>query len=72
LLEELNTKATELYHQGKFSNAEKVTKKVLKVTEKTFGTDHPNIALSVNNLALLYKTQGKYMEPNLFTRGHWK
>jgi tetratricopeptide (TPR) repeat protein len=32
----------------------------LKVTEKTFGPDHPNVVKSVNNLAELYRVQGDY------------
>jgi tetratricopeptide (TPR) repeat protein len=30
--------------------------------EKAFGQDHPNVAISLNNLAELYRAQGKYSE----------
>jgi CHAT domain-containing protein/Tfp pilus assembly protein PilF len=34
----------------------------LRVAEATFGPEHPNVATSLNNLALLYDEQGKYAE----------
>jgi tetratricopeptide (TPR) repeat protein len=34
----------------------------LLIREKTLGTDHPDVATSLNNLALLYSTTGKYSE----------
>jgi tetratricopeptide (TPR) repeat protein len=30
--------------------------------EKTFGAEHPNVAQSLNNLADIYGTEGKYAE----------
>ena len=33
---------------------------MLAISRKTLGPDHPNVALSLNNLAGLYKDQGKY------------
>ncbi len=30
--------------------------------EKALGPEHPQVAAGLNNLALLYKTQGKYTE----------
>ena len=37
-------------------------KEALKVAEETFGSDHPNVATSLNNLAMLYQAQGNYAE----------
>ncbi len=62
LLKELGIKANALYQQRRYSEAVKVDKEILKVTEKTFGTDHPRVATSLNNLAGLYRAQGKYGE----------
>jgi tetratricopeptide (TPR) repeat protein len=37
-------------------------KRALEINEKAYGPDHPDVALSLNNLALLYNTQGRYAE----------
>ena len=34
----------------------------LAIAEKTQGTDHPNVATSVNNLASIYESQGRYAQ----------
>ncbi|MGC2235063.1 MAG: tetratricopeptide repeat protein [Pyrinomonadaceae bacterium] len=34
----------------------------LQITEKTIGKEHPNYASSLNNLAIVYRSQGKYDE----------
>ncbi len=62
LWNELDAKASKLYQQGKYSDAEKVTKEALEVAKRTFGSDHPDVATTLNNLALLYRSQGKYAE----------
>ncbi len=59
---ELNTKLRTLYQQGRYAEAAKVAKEALKVAEATFGPDHPDVGVSLNNLALMYKAQGKYAE----------
>jgi tetratricopeptide (TPR) repeat protein len=59
---ELNDKATTLYQQGQFSKAIRAGKEALKVAKNTFGSDHANVATTMNNLALLYSGQGKYAE----------
>ncbi len=51
-----------LYQQGMYSEAAQVAEEVLKVAENTFGPNHPQVATSLNNLALLYQAQGKYAE----------
>jgi len=35
------------------------------IMEKTLGPEHPNVATCLNNLALLYKTQGRYAQAEL-------
>jgi len=35
-------------------------RRALEIYEKSLGADHPYVAQSLNNLALLYKSQGKY------------
>ena len=42
----------------------------LAIWEKTFGLEHPDLALALNNLAGLLETQGSYAEARpLFERG---
>ena len=62
LWEELNAKGKALYQQARYSEAAKVAKEALKVAEKTYGSNHPNVATSLNNLAAFYEAQGKYEE----------
>ena len=58
----LNQEAMDLYHQGKYSRAAVVAQKALEVAEENMGPDHPNVALSLNNLAELHRTQGDYAQ----------
>ena len=60
--ETVNQKALQLLRQGKYQEGIRVAKEGLRVAEKTFGSDHPNVATSLNNLAGLYHAQGKYAE----------
>jgi tetratricopeptide (TPR) repeat protein len=59
---ELNQEAWKLYQEGNYTVATKIAEKSLEVAEKTFGPDHPNVATSLTNLAVLYDSQGKYAE----------
>ena len=52
----------ELYRTAKYDRAAVVANKALEVAEKAFGPDDPLVATSLNNLALLYKTQGQNAE----------
>jgi tetratricopeptide (TPR) repeat protein len=48
--------------QGKYEEAEPLYRRALAVREKQLGAEHPDTALSLNNLAGLYHVQGKYEE----------
>jgi tetratricopeptide (TPR) repeat protein len=50
------------YESGAYSAAEKPLRRSLMINEKALGPDHPDVAASLNNLALLYYAQGKYGE----------
>jgi len=63
LWKELNAKVVTLYQQGRYAEAAKVAKEALKVAEATFGPDHLDVGVSLNNLALLYEAQGKWKRP---------
>ena len=58
----LNQESLELYRTGEYDRAVVVTKKALEVAEKNIGPDHPDVAESLNNLALLYRIQGQYAQ----------
>ena len=53
--------AAKAYQEGRYADAEKSLQATLKAAE-TFGPQDPRLATSLNNLAVLYKTQGKYAE----------
>ncbi|MEH2465747.1 tetratricopeptide repeat protein [Nostoc sp.] len=48
--------------QGLYDQALPWYEECLEVSKKRLGEEHPDIALSLNNLALLYYSQGKYNE----------
>jgi tetratricopeptide (TPR) repeat protein len=56
----LNQEVLELYRAGKYDRGVLVAQKALEVAEQNVGPDHPDVATSLNNLALLYDTQGDY------------
>ena len=62
LLENLYSQVFQLYDQGRYSEAADIAKEALKVAEDTFGEDHPNVAISLNNLAYLYDCQGNHAQ----------
>ncbi len=49
-------------HKGKYAEAEPLYRRSLEIKEKVLGPDHPDVAISLNNLAALYEKQGKYVE----------
>ncbi len=48
--------------QGNYGEAEPLYRRSLAILEKALGPEHPDVATSLNNLALLYKTLGNYAE----------
>jgi hypothetical protein len=61
----LNQEFMELYRTGNYDRAQVVGMKAYKVTTKTVGPDHPDVALCLNNLADIYKAVGRYAEAEL-------
>jgi CHAT domain-containing protein len=45
--------------QGEFAKAEPLYKRALAITEKALGPDHPDTAISLNNLASVHQQQGE-------------
>jgi tetratricopeptide (TPR) repeat protein len=64
---QLSAKVAENYQAGKYGVATEIAIKQLAIAENHLRAEH--IALSLNNLALLYDNQGKYAEAEpLFKR----
>jgi tetratricopeptide (TPR) repeat protein len=59
--EALNDTGSVAYQRGDYAEAEKQWGAALKAAEG-FGSEDPRLATSLNNLALLYEAQGKYVE----------
>ncbi|MBI3813583.1 MAG: CHAT domain-containing protein, partial [Nitrospinae bacterium] len=62
----------ELYREGtgRYSDAEPLYMRSLGIYEKALGKEHPDVAASLNNLALLYASIDKHIEShNYFKRG---
>ena len=67
--EKLNQQVEQLYQQGKYTEAIPLAEKALAIREKVLGGEHPDVATSLNNLALLYDSQGNYTKAEpLYTR----
>jgi len=50
-----------LYHaQRKYAQAESFYQRVLRLLEQTIGPEHPTLATTLNNLAVVYEAQGQY------------
>ena len=53
----------QLYHaQGRYADAEPHYQRALAIREKVLGPEHPDVATSLNNLAVLYRAQGRYAD----------
>ena len=60
LYNKLNKKLETLYKSGKTLEAIEVAKEALRVAEKTYGENHPYVSVSLNNIALLFISEGQY------------
>jgi tetratricopeptide (TPR) repeat protein len=59
--------------QDQYAKAQSLYERALAVRETALGPDHPAVANSLNNLALLYDNQGLYVEGRApFTNGLWR
>ena len=53
----LNQQVLQLYSQGRYSEAIPLAQRALAIREKALGSDHPEVAQSLNNPAELYRVQ---------------
>jgi tetratricopeptide (TPR) repeat protein len=60
--EALYKQSEKLSEQGRYSEAIPLAQRALAIREKSLGPDHPDVATSLNNLALLYNNQGRYAD----------
>jgi tetratricopeptide (TPR) repeat protein len=51
-----------LWNRGRFAEAEPLFERSLAIREKSLGGEHPDVAHSLNSLAILYKDQGRLAE----------
>jgi tetratricopeptide (TPR) repeat protein len=51
-----------LEERAQYSEAEPLYKKALELRQRLLGEEHPDVATSYNNLAGLYRSQGRYSE----------
>jgi len=58
----LNRKVVELYSSGRYEEAIPYAERVLQIREKALGKEHPDVAVSLSNLAGLYWATGRYAE----------
>ncbi len=55
-----------LKYMGKYKKAELLYRKICRIKERTIGYEHPNTAISYNDLAMVYEYQGKYIKAEEF------
>ena len=67
----LNNLAQLYQAQEQYDRAEPLLKRALAILEKTLGPNHPNVAMSLNNLALLYNSSNSSIrKPNRSTSAY--
>ncbi|MCV3215450.1 tetratricopeptide repeat protein [Plectonema radiosum NIES-515] len=59
---QLNKQVIELYNAGKYNEAIAPAERAIEISEKVLGKEHPDVATTLNNLAELYKAQGRYQK----------
>jgi CHAT domain-containing protein/tetratricopeptide (TPR) repeat protein len=56
----LNTRSRQLYLTGNYDAVLPLAERVLEIRERALGPSHPEVAASLNNLALLHSSRGDY------------
>ena len=60
--EVLTSEVMKLTNSGDYTQGVKVAKRALQVAQQNDGPDHPNVAMSLSNLAELYEALEEYAE----------
>jgi tetratricopeptide (TPR) repeat protein len=58
----LNVAAKYLVERGRYSDAESLLQRSLAIRERALGSEHLDVAISVNNLAGFYEITGQYLK----------
>ena len=58
----LMAQASAVADEGQYADATEIAEKTVALAEEAFGSDHPNLAASLTNLALLKRRLGQYFE----------
>ena len=58
----MNAEGLAWYAAGQYADAQGPLEHALALREKILGLEHPEVATSLHNLALLYEAQGRYSE----------
>jgi tetratricopeptide (TPR) repeat protein len=58
-LKELFCQVFALHNEGRNSEAIEIAKEALKIAEEMYGSEHPNMFISFNNLSYLYDYNGQ-------------
>jgi CHAT domain-containing protein len=58
----LNNLAVVYREQGRYAEAEQLSRRSLAIRERALGPEHPDVGGSLNNLAALFHVQGRYAE----------
>jgi CHAT domain-containing protein/Tfp pilus assembly protein PilF len=61
-LDALRKQGGDLYRQGKYKEATAIAEKILVLTERDLGPEHPETLTSVENVGEVYRAQGRYAE----------
>ena len=56
----LNQQVNQLIEQGKYQEAIPIAERAVELAKRVRGLEHPDTALSLNNLAELYQAMGEY------------
>lgn len=62
---ELSGQANQLRRQGRIREAATIAEQALEIREKVLGPEHPDTAISLNNLAGIYQAQANYAAAEL-------
>lgn len=62
IMAQLEARASQAYDAGDMKEAESLCQKLVEKAEDTYGLLHPNVVTAINNLALIYQTQGRFDE----------
>ena len=62
----LNCEFAKLYQKGEYEEAEEMVQELIRIGERTFEREQPELATSLNNIGELYKARGDYQKAVIF------